>query len=348
LLFLISDSHLLQLTPEQAYILMKLIVVSICKDEAKTIGQVLDGIPASIPGITRIEKWVIDDGSTDDTIGTARKHGASVVSDRTSKRLAFRFRQAVDLALSRGADILVNIDGDMQFNPQDIPKMVLPIVTGKADFVAADRFTDPKSGKFRKPTNMPKGKYFGNRVGSKVVSKLSKHNFRDVTCGFRAYNRDALFALNTDGTYTYTQESFQILANKRLRIISIPVDVKYFPERKSRVVGSLLHFIAISAISILRSYRDFAPLRFFGWLGLVPFITGIGFLVFLSVYRVVAGEFTPYKFTGFIGLYLITLGIIFWALGLVADMLSRMLNNQEKILENLKRQRFDSKKTNEK
>ena len=316
---------------------MKLIVVSICKNEAKTVGQVLDGIPNTITGISRIEKWVIDDGSNDGTSEIAVKHGASIISDGVSKKLAFRFREAVELALSHGADIMVNIDGDMQFDPKDIPKLTKPIVDGKADFVAADRFTSLSDGKQRKPENMPKGKYLGNRVGSKVVSKLSKHNFRDVTCGFRAYNRDALFALNTDGTYTYTQESFQVLAIKKLRIMSVPVEVRYFSERKSRVVSNIFHFIAISAISILRSYRDFAPLRFFGWLGLIPFVFGVISLAVFLGHWFLTGSFSPYQFLGFVGVYLITMGIVFWGLGLVADMLSRMLNNQEKILERLKR-----------
>ncbi len=316
---------------------MKLILVSICHNEAETIGVLLDNIPKKIPGISEIEKWVIDDGSKDNTGEIAAKHGASVVNDGENKKLAFRFREAVELALARGADVMVNIDGDMQFNPKDVPRLVEPVVQDKADFVAADRFTDAKTGKRRRPTDMPAGKYHGNKVGAKVVSKLSKHDFRDVTSGFRAYSRKALFALNTDGTHTYTQESFQVLAMKRFRIVSVPIDVKYYPGRKSRVVQNILHYIAVSSVSILRSYRDFAPLRFFGWLGFVPFIVGLGFIIFLVVHRLISGEFSPYKFTGFVGIYLITIGIIFWALGLVADMLSRMLNNQEKILERVKR-----------
>ncbi len=319
---------------------MKLIVFSICKDEAATIGKVLDDIPSRIAGVTEIEKWVIDDGSSDKTAEVAAEHGANILQDGDSKRLAFRFREAIETALSREADIMVNIDGDMQFNPIDIPKLVEPIVKGQADFVAADRFSDKASGEYRRPDNMSRGKYWGNRVGARVVSKLSKHNFHDVTSGFRAYNRKALFALNTDGTYTYTQESFQVLAMKKMRIVAVPIDVTYHVGRRSKVVQSILHFIAISAVSILRSYRDFAALRFFGWLGFTPFIIGLGFIAFLLIHYVVSGEFTPYKFTGFVGVYLITMGIIFWALGLVADMLSRMLNNQEKILEHLKRQRF--------
>lgn len=319
---------------------MKLLVFSICHNEAKTVGKLLDRIPAKITGVTEIEKWVIDDGSTDNTAEAATAHGANVVQDGDQKKLAFRFREAVEIALARRADVMVNIDGDLQFRPEDIPKMVEPIVKDKADFVAADRFSDAKTGKYRRPENMSLGKYLGNRMGAKVVSKLSRHEFHDVTCGFRAYNRKALFALNTDGTHTYTQESFQVLAMKRLRILAVPVGVKYYPERKSRVVTSVLHFIAVSTVNILRSYRDFAPLRFFGWLGFIPFIVGFGFLAFLLIHWAVSGSFSPYKFTGFVGVYFLTMGIIFWALGLVADMLSRMLNNQEKILEHLKRERF--------
>ena len=100
---------------------MKLLVVSICKDEAETIGEVLDRIPTKIPGVTEIEKWVLDDGSTDATATVAKKHGAHVLSDGTQKRLAARFRQATELALAQGADLMVNIDGDLQFDPRRFP-----------------------------------------------------------------------------------------------------------------------------------------------------------------------------------------------------------------------------------
>ncbi len=329
---------------------MKLLVVSICHNEAQTIGKLLDRIPKKIAGISSIDKWVIDDGSTDNTVEIAKKHRANVVADGTQKKLAYRFRELIDLSLAQKADVMVNIDGDLQFDPKDIPWLVKPIVEDTADFVAADRFTHIKTGKSKRPTNMPLGKYVGNKLGAKIVGRLSKQSFRDVTCGFRAYSRKALFALNTDGRHTYTQESFQVLAMKRLRIASVPVEVTYYKGRQSRVVKSIFHYVSVSAVSILRSYRDFAPLRFFGWLGFIPFIVGLGFLVFLLIHRIVSSQFSPYKFTGFVGIYLITLGIIFWALGLVADMLSRMLNNQEKILEATRRieharpkERLDSK-----
>lgn len=322
---------------------MKLTIVSICKDEAATVGKVLDRVPREIPGIAVIEKWVIDDGSTDNTIEVARKHGAKVLSDGTHKRLAFRFREAIDVALSGGADIMVNIDGDLQFDPAEIPKLIQPILDGQADFVASNRFEDPKTGRVRRPQGMPWGKYVGNKMGARVVSKLSGQDFKDVTCGFRAYNRDALLALNINSDYTYTQESFQVLAMKRLRIAAMPVSIKYYPGRRSRVVRNFFHFLFGSALNIIRAYRDYAPLRFFGSLGFVFFVPGISMLLFIALHWLRAGAFSPYKAVGLVGLYLFTLSLVLWALGLVADMFDRMLNNQEKILETQKRLLYSRK-----
>lgn len=322
---------------------MKLVVISICKDEAETIGQVLDAVPQKIDGITQIEKWVIDDGSTDKTGEIAKKHGAQVASDGVQKGLALRFRQALDIALRSKADILVNIDGDLQFDAREIPKMVKPIVDDQADFVAADRFTDPETGENRRPAGMPVGKYYGNKLGAHVVGRLSKTSFRDVTCGFRAYNRKAMIALNINSKYTYTQESFQVLATKKMRIQPMPVSIKYYPGRKSRVVKSFMQFLLGSALNILRAYRDYAPLKFFGTLGLVFFVPGIILLGFVVQHWMITGSLTPYKALGFIGAYLFSVAVFLWLLMLVADMYDRMINNQEKILEDLKEIKYSNK-----
>lgn len=316
---------------------MKLAIVSICKNESKTILELINRMPKKIDGIDSINVIVINDGSTDDTAKIAKKAGATVYGDNHSKGLAFRFREAVNIALEMGVDAMVNIDGDLQFSPEDIPKLVAPIVNDEVDFVAADRFTDPKTGKRIKPVNMPFVKYHGNKVGAWVVGKLSDEKFRDVTCGFRAYNQKALYALNTNGTHTYTQESFQLLAARRMRIKSMPVDVKYFKDRKSRVVTSIPKYMLISILNIMRVFRDFAPLRFFGMVGAVPFVLGIICLAFLGDHWLDTHDLTPYKSVGFVGVYLISLAIFFWGLGVVADMQVRLLNNQEKIYEELRR-----------
>lgn len=326
---------------------MKLVIFSICKNEAETIGTVLDAIPKKIAGISRIEKLVISDGSTDDTASVAKKHGAKIIDDGMQKFLAYRFQQAVREVLALGADIALNIDGDNQFNAADIPKLIKPIIEDKADFVAADRFTDPTSGKPRKPQNMPGGKYLANKIGAWIVGKMTGYKFKDVTCGFRAYNRKALIALNINNQYTYTQESFQVLAMKRMKIVSVPIEVKYYPGRKSRVVTSFIGFLTGSGLNIIRSYRDFVPLKFFGGLGLLSFLVGAAALIFVGQHWLRTGAFSPYKFVGFAGIYFITFAFITWLIALMADMLRRVLNNQEKILEDIKRIKYNQKQDGE-
>lgn len=316
---------------------MKLAIVSICKNESKTIQELIRRMPKKIKGVSSIEIIVFNDGSTDNTAELAKKSGATVYGDNKSKGLAFRFREVVNIVLERGFDAMVNIDGDLQFNPEDISKFVAPIAADEADFVAADRFTDAKTGIVRKPANMPPVKYYGNKVGAWVVGKLSDEKFPDVTCGFRAYNQKALYALNINGSHTYTQESFQILAARKMRIKAMPVEVKYFKDRKSRVVTSIPKYMALSIMNILRSFRDFAPLRFFLILGTIPFLIGLACEIFMGIFYLQNGSFSPYKFVGFTGLYLITLGLFLWSLGLVADMQVRVLNNQEKTYEELRR-----------
>jgi glycosyltransferase involved in cell wall biosynthesis len=319
---------------------MKLVIVSICMNEAATVAELVQRIPKKYAGIQEVDVCIVDDGSTDGTAAIAKKAGAThVYRDGANKGLAYRFREVIDIALERGADVLVNIDGDLQFRPEDIPQFVAPIVNQEADFVAADRFTDPQTGEQRRPENMPAGKYYGNKLGARIVSRLAQHQFNDVTCGFRAYSYRTLVALNLNSTHTYTQESFQIIAAKRLRIQTIPTHVTYYKGRKSRVVKSLVSYIAVSSLNILRAYRDFAPLRFFFSVGLVPFALGVVGMLVAGWHWTQTGSISPYKAFGMAGLYLTSLGIFFWSLGLVADMLVRLQGTQEKTYEDVKRLR---------
>lgn len=320
--------------------MVKLVVFSICKDEAETIGEVLDRIPSKIDGVDEIEVMVLSDGSADDTAQIARDRGATVVDGQHQRRLAYRFSQAIELCLIGGADIAVNVDGDLQFDPADIPMFVAPIVEGRADFVAADRFTDPTTGERRRPENMPVGKYYGNLLGARVVGSLSGEQFPDVTCGFRSYNRNAMLSLNINSKYTYTQESFQLLAFNNLDILSLPTNVVYYPDRTSRVVTSFWRFLSNSALNILRAFRDFAPLRFFFWLGMIPFLIGLLSAGFVAVHWLWTGRTSPYTSLGILGTYLFSLGLVTFIVALLADMLGRSTRNQERILRELKIARF--------
>jgi len=225
----------------------------------------------------------------------------------------------------------VNIDADLQYDPVDIEKLVQPILDRKADFVTADRFVE-ENGKKIRPSNMPAVKFWGNQIMTWLVNSLAKVGLGDVSSGFRAYNRETILNLNLTGKYTYTHETILDLAFKRLRLVSVPIKVKYYPERKSKIASNLLHYTNQTLRIILKAFRDYRPFYFFGLLALGPFIVGVGMSIFMLYYYLLTGDFTPYKFVGFIGIYLLSLALVFMIIGFLADILVGIRLTAEKQL----------------
>lgn len=309
---------------------MKLIVFIPAYNEEEKVGEVVKSIPKKLNGIDEINVLVVNDGSKDNTAKIAQDAGAIVESHKMNLGLGNAFRTGIEKALELGADILVNIDADGQFASSDIPRLIEPILKKEADFVTADRFT--KDGVTRKPEYMSSIKFWGNMRMNKLISRITGYKFNDVSCGFRAYSKETLLKLNLNGSFTYTQESFLDLCTKKVKIHSIPVDVKYFPERKSRMASSIMRYAKNTGLIIIRTYRDYKPLAFFGKIGNIFFFIGILIGLFVLIHYIREGAFTPYIFLGFTSVYLFSIGFIFWIVGLVADMVDRIRLNQEKIL----------------
>jgi glycosyltransferase involved in cell wall biosynthesis len=136
---------------------MKLIVQIPCLNEEQTLPLVLGTIPKKIKGIDTIETMIIDDGSTDRTIDVAKKLGVDhIIKHQRNKGLAFSFSDGIHKSLEFGADIIVNTDGDNQYNQEDIPKLIQPILDGEAEIVVGDRQTSkpPPSPIFPKPKKL--------------------------------------------------------------------------------------------------------------------------------------------------------------------------------------------------
>ena len=117
----------------------------------------------------------------------------------------------------------------------------------------------------------------------------------------------------------------------------VPVHVRYFPDRKSRVAGSVLRYGTNALKIILRTARDFKPMRFFGLIGATLFLLGLGLDGWLLAYFKNTGSFTPYKFVGFVGVTLNVAGLLVFGLALLADMLDRLRINQERLLYHLRK-----------
>ena len=312
----------------------KIAVVVPAYNEEKTIGSVIKAIPRDIADDVKV--IVIDDGSTDNTVNVAKESGADkVVSHNTNKGLGVAFQTGIEAALKTNADIIVNIDADGQFNPGDIPRLIRPIIEGKADMVTCSRFVD----KNLEP-DMPWLKKFGNRRFTNIVNRLVDGNFTDTQCGFRAYSREAALRLTLFGRYTYTQEVFLDLARKGMKIIEIPCKVKGEREGESRLIKNVFSYGFKSLLIILRSYRDFQPLRFFGGIGLGMFIPGVVIALALAMRLLLIHIISPYMSLVYVSLVLIIVGVLLVVLGLVADMYVRQRNLQEEILYRLKKREY--------
>ncbi len=313
---------------------MKLIIYMPALNEEEGIADVIKHLPKDFNGIDEVEILVVDDGSKDKTVQIAKEQGASVVSHSVNRGVGRAFQSAVQYALENKADILVSIDADRQFNSDQIPNMIQPLLKGKADMVTGNRFENGM------PENMPKTKYWGNKQMSRLISLISGQKFKDVSCGFRAYNREALMRLNLFGDFTYTQETILDMVYKGLTVIEFPVDVKYFSNRKSRVAGKIVSYAFKTLKIIVRTLRDYKPMLFFGGMGFVSMGIGLLFEIFMFGHYFISGSFTPYKAFGFIGLGFLVFGLLLVIVGLLADMFNRVRKNQERIMYELKRERY--------
>jgi len=302
-----------------------LIIVNIpAYNEAKKIGSVIKAIPRSYKGAD-IKVQVVDDGSADDTIKIAKEAGAELVyrfpyRDKfpNYRGLGLVFREAVEKALENGADIMVNIDADGQFSPADIPRLLEPIFSGKADMTVASRFSNQKD---HDPVSMPWGKKVLNVLAAKVVSAFWNQKIDDLTCGFRAYNREVLLRLNLNHFFTYTQETIIDAMSKNFKILWVPVKVVYFEKRKSRMTGKLGRFIYQSTRIIVSMLLNTKPLKFFGAPALVLiFFALVTYVVFLINYFQ-DFKITPYRNWLNFGSVLLVLGIQLLVFALVADMI---------------------------
>ncbi len=308
---------------------MKLVVTIPALNEEKTIAQVAGGVPTEIPGIDETEVIVVNDGSTDETAAVAAAAGASVINLPGGGGLGTVFRAGFEQAMVRGADIIVNIDGDGQFNPADIALLVKPILENRADFVTCTRFADSAL----RP-QMPIVKYYGNQIVTWMINWIcGGTHFTDVSCGFRAFNREAAYRLTLFGRFTYTQETFIDLFSKGVRIVEVPLKVRGVREHgKSRIASSIFRYASNSFPIILRAMRDIQPLKFFGGIALLLGILGALCGGFVSGWYLWHRKTTP--FTSLIPITgaMVTLSFLLGVLALLADMMGRHRRISEELL----------------
>lgn len=308
---------------------MKLIIQIPCYNEEQTLPLTLADIPSQIPGIDQIETMIIDDGSNDKTVSVARALGVDhIVLNKHNLGLAATFRTGLDACLQAGADIIVNTDGDNQYCGADIPKLIEPILAGRADLVIGDRQT-------QKIAHFSPLKKFLQAAGSHVVSKLAGLTLPDAVSGFRAFSREAALRTNIVSSFSYTIETAIQAGKKNLAVESVAIRTNS-KTRDSRLFRSLPSFILNSVETMIRMYMMYQPLRFFVMIGAVLTLIGLipiaRFLIFALM-----GDSGGHIQSLVLGGTLVIMGFLSFLAGLVADLISFNRQLMEMTLERIRR-----------
>lgn len=290
---------------------MKVTVTIPAYNEGKSIGALIKKIKEVMNrGRYNYDILVVDDGSKDETAQAAKKAGAIVYSHPKNYGLAESFKTEIEKCLGRKADVIVHIDADLQYRPEEIPKLLKEVQNGY-DLVLGSRF----KGKIEE---MPLIKRLGNIAFSKVVSFITKLDISDAQTGFRAFKRSVAERVNITSNHTYTQEQIIRAAREKFRIKEVPI---YFAKRdgKSRLITNTFGYAVRAWINLLRTFRDYEPLKFFGSIGSLIF--GIGFaiglyLVYLHFTTGIVGHFALMM----LDILILSIGLQIIMFGFIADM----------------------------
>lgn len=289
---------------------MQVIITIPAYNEEKTICNVIDEIQSVMKKTKyKYKILVLDDGSRDHTKVVAEKSGAKVYSHVRNKGLAETFASEMYYCLEEGADIIVHTDADGQYPAEYIPTLINEIENG-ADIVLGSRF----SGEIE---SMSVLKRIGNIAFAKVFTRLTKTPITDSTTGFRAFTKEVAESIKYTTDFTYTQEQLIRAAQQKFIIKEIPITAR--KTRESRLMKGPFDYAIKAWINIIRIYRDYDPLGFFGKIGIV-FLT-IGTLLGLWI----LADFLTIRMVGGIPRVIlcalfILVGIQIILFGLLADM----------------------------
>ena len=177
---------------------------------------------------------VCDDGSSDLTSKEAQDAGAFVIQHSTNKGKGAALKSLFDYAKHSNADVIVTIDGDGQFLPEEIPKLAKYVENGKSDIVIGYRFETEK--------DMPSYRKFGNKILDEVSKKAANLNLRDTQSGFRAYSKQAIAKIHfKNNGFAADSEILIDASEKNLSISEQNVSVLYNTGNKTSTNNPVRH-----------------------------------------------------------------------------------------------------------
>jgi len=305
-----------------------ILIAIFCLDEAEAVGRVIDGLRETFrQGNLTARIIVIDDCSTDNSVEIARSKSVEVIEKERTRGLADSFDIALETFLrDKSAKALLTMDGDDQFDANDAPRIVQPILYSNADLVTGSRFTIGS-----KRINIPKTKLLGNKVLAMLMRPILSAKLTDVACGYRAYSPRAATLLSIDrslreGKFTYTHDVLMQTSSAGLSIREVPIGVRYFDGRKSRVASNVFRYGTRALRILTQASREMFPLQFYGLLSILSFFSGAIFsLVFLNHFYT-TGRFLGALAWGLTGSFMLILSLLFAMTALLLDSNRKLTN----------------------
>ncbi len=207
----------------------KVIVVMPAMNAAATLRETVAGIP----GAWVDEVILVDDGSTDETVSVARRLPLHVVRHPHNAGYGANQKTCYLEALQRGADAVVMLHPDGQYEPSLIPSMVRPILEDRADLVLGSRFAEPGMAL---SNGMPRWKFVANRALTTIENRIMGTQLSEAHTGYRAYSRRLLQTvpfLRNSLDFAFDSELIMQTAHFSLRIEEVPAAGKYFRDASS-------------------------------------------------------------------------------------------------------------------
>jgi glycosyltransferase involved in cell wall biosynthesis len=291
--------------------------------------RTLADLPRQLEGTDSLEVLVVDDGSRDGTAEVAARLGVDhIVRVPHNRGLANAFMTGLEACLARGADIIVNTDADNQYRGADIPRLIAPILAGRADMVVGDR-------QVGQVADFSPGKRLLQRFGSWVVSRAAGMDVPDAASGFRALTRETALRLLVLSQYSYTLETLIQAGARRLAVEFVPIETNP-PTRPSRLMHHLPQFLSNSTVTIVRSYTLYRSLRVFTGLGLAALAVGIA-IGLRFVYFYLIGQGGGHIQSLILAAILCIVGFQTLLIGLVADLVGFNRKIMEEAIYRLRR-----------
>lgn len=302
---------------------MKLIIQIPCYNEAETLPETVRCLPRSIPGVDEVETLVVDDGSQDGTADVARALGVDHIVRTHHVGLAGAFKIGLDACCRLGADIIVNTDADNQYHADDIPRLIEPILSGRAEMVIGDR------GVATLESFSPLKRRL-QTIGSRVVGRASGLDIPDATSGFRALTRETALRTMVLSNYSYTLETLIQAGANRIPVAYVPVRTNA-KMRPSRLMKGLGEYLSHSGVTIVRAYTMYRPLRVFTLFSLVFLLAGLGLGIRFLVFYV-QGQGSGHVQSVILAAVLLIIGFQIGLIGLLADLISFNRKIMEEVL----------------